>query len=98
MDEFYGPRSTDSNNRNPYKTDQPFFEPITGSNLRSGAGGPMSNSTFTKMPAEQIAHQKFTKVAQLNTQYLEHMRATNKKRKAASTAFAGTRTHVTSRQ
>ena len=50
MDEFYGPRSTDSHNRNPYKTDEPFFEPITG-NARAG-GGPMSNSTFTKMPAE----------------------------------------------
>ena len=95
MDEFYGPRSTDSHNRNPYKTDQPFFEPITG-NVRAG-GGPMSNQTFTKMPAEQIAHSKFTKVAQLNTQYLEHVRATNKKRKAASTAYAGTRAHVTSR-
>ena len=56
MDEFYGPRSTDSHHRNPYKTDQPFFEPITGNVRSGGGGGPMSNSTFTKMPAEQIAH------------------------------------------
>ena len=45
---------------NPYRTDQPFFV--------------MEGGSKKPLPAEQIAHQKFTKVAQLNTQYLELVR------------------------
>ena len=43
------------------------------------------------MAPEQIAHQKFAKFSQLNTQYLEMVRGTHGRRKAASTAM-GSRT------